>query len=357
MSGYGHGFGGNGNSMAGFQPGSAGAATSLVELSIAGRNLRDMDVFSKSDPMCVVYVQPFGVTNSWQELLRTECIKNTLNPQFTRKVQISYCFEQQQHLKFEMYDIDNLSNNLSDHDFIGRATCTLGQIVTAGGGGSGGNGITLTLNNPDYGGNCGQIIISAEELSMCKDELEIQFMGKKLDKKDWFGSSDPFLQISRSNERPGEFTVVHRTEHISNNVNPVWKPFVISIRTLCNGDLDRNLKFECFDHNNNGNHSYIGEFSTTARNLLEGPGPANIHPCINIKKKNSKRSYKHSGHIHLIDCKMQKAFSFLDYVRGGTELACTISIDFTASNGNPQSPDSLHYIHSRGKLKKISRQA
>ena len=59
----------------------------------------------------------------------------------------------------------------------------------------------------------------------------------------------------------------------------------------------------------------------------------------------------------LIDCKMQKAFSFLDYVRGGTELACTISIDFTASNGNPQSQDSLHYIHSRGKLKKISRQA
>merc|ERR1712150_334129 len=55
-----------------------------------------------------------------------------------------------------------------------------------------------------------------------------------------------------------------------------------------------------------------------------------------------------SGHIHLMNSKMQKAFSFLDYVRGGTELACTISIDFTASNGNPQSPESLHYINPRG---------
>merc|ERR1712001_702659 len=294
MSQYGHGFGGNGSggSAAGFQPGSAGAATSLVELSICGKNLRDMDVFSKSDPMCVVYTQPFG-SNSWQEVLRTECIQNNLNPKFTRKVQISYCFEQQQNLKFEMYDIDNPSNNLSDHDFIGRATCTLGQIVTAGGGGSGGHGITLTLSNPNFNGNCGQMVIAAEELSMCKDELELQFMAKKLDRKDWFGSSDPFLQISRSNERPGDFTVVHRTEHINRNCNPVWKPFVIPIRALCNG-----------------------EFSTTARQLTEGPGPSNIMPCINIKKKNTKRSYKNSGHVHLMSSKLQKAFSFLDYVRG-----------------------------------------
>jgi hypothetical protein len=58
----------------------------------------------------------------------------------------------------------------------------LGQIVSAGGGGSGGSGLTLKLGNPQYGGNCGQITISSEELSMCKDEMEIQFMGKKLDK-------------------------------------------------------------------------------------------------------------------------------------------------------------------------------
>merc|ERR1712141_382084 len=74
----------------------------------------------------------------------------------------------------------------------------------------------------------------------------------------------------------------------------------------------------------------------------------NTYPCINIQKRNSKRGYKDSGKIHLIHSKMQKAFSFLDYVQGGTELACTISIDFTASNGNPQSSDSLHYINPRG---------
>ena len=331
-----------------FLPGSAGTATSLVELSISANNLRDMDVFSKSDPMCVVYVEPFGATGTWKEILRTECVKNSLNPQFTRKVQISYCFEEQQYLKFEMYDIDSKSNVLSAHDFLGAATCTLGQIVSEGGGGSGGGGITLPLSNPGYGGSCGTIMISSEELSVCKDEMELQFMGKKLDRKDFFGSSDPFLRISRANELVNDFTLVHRTEHINNNLNPVWKPFLIPIRSLCNGDLDRSLKFECFDYNKNGNHSYIGEFFTTTRQLLDGPGPSNIHPCINVKKKNKKKKYTNSGHIHLIHSRLKKGYSFLDYVGGGTELACTIAIDYTASNGNPQSPESLHYIMGNG---------
>ena len=65
--------------------------------------------------------------------------------------------------------------------------------------------------------------------------------GKKLDRKDLFGSSDPFLQFSRSSEN-GNFVVVHRTEHIKNTLNPVWAKFTLPIRALCNGDLDRSLK-------------------------------------------------------------------------------------------------------------------
>lgn len=49
-------------------------------------------------------------------------------------------------------------------------------------------------------------------------------------------------------------------------------------------------------------------------------------------------------------CEMRKAYSFLDYIRGGTELSATVSIDFTASNGNPRDPNSLHYIAYGGNL-------
>lgn len=35
--------------------------------------------------------------------------------------------------------------------------------------------------------------------------------------------------------------------------------------------------------------------------------------------------------------------SFLDYVFGGCEIGLQIAVDFTASNGDPTSPHSLHY--------------
>ena len=80
-------------SQGNFRPGTAGVATSMVELSISARNLLDLDLTSKSDPMCVVFSKPFGApanSNQWQELMRTESIQNSLNPDFAKKVQINY---------------------------------------------------------------------------------------------------------------------------------------------------------------------------------------------------------------------------------------------------------------------------
>lgn len=43
-------------------------------------------------------------------------------------------------------------------------------------------------------------------------------------------------------------------------------------------------------------------------------------------------------------------YSFLDYISSGFELNFMVAIDFTASNGNPRLPDSLHYIDHSGRL-------
>lgn len=66
----------------------------------------------------------------------------------------------------------------------------------------------------DYGrieSSPSSIIISAEELSSNNDEVVIQLRGQNLDKKDWFGKSDPFLEIYKTTEN-GEFVLVHKTE-------------------------------------------------------------------------------------------------------------------------------------------------
>eukprot|EP00064_Thunnus_orientalis_P010299 superscaffoldBa00001385_g10325 len=60
---------------------------------------------------------------------RTEVIDNTLNPDFVRKYILDYFFEEKQNLRFDLYDVDSKSPDLSKHDFLGQTFCTLGEIV------------------------------------------------------------------------------------------------------------------------------------------------------------------------------------------------------------------------------------
>ncbi|KAF6031304.1 CPNE9 [Bugula neritina] len=114
-----------------FSAGASVVPSSKVELTISCRNLIDADIFSKSDPMCVVFTKQFA-SDRWRELGRTETIWDNLNPDFVKKFELDYYFEEKQILKFEIYDIDSQSADLSKHDFLGTMECSLGEIVSAG---------------------------------------------------------------------------------------------------------------------------------------------------------------------------------------------------------------------------------
>lgn len=91
-------------------------------------NLVNLDAFSLSDPLVVVY-QKKG--DSWEELGRTEMIKDNLNPKFVRSFTLDYHFETQQLLRFVCYDIDDIKAGLERQDLIGESFCALSTIVTA----------------------------------------------------------------------------------------------------------------------------------------------------------------------------------------------------------------------------------
>uniref|UniRef100_H3CBV3 Copine-8 n=1 Tax=Tetraodon nigroviridis TaxID=99883 RepID=H3CBV3_TETNG len=313
-----------------------------IEVTVSCRNLLDMDTFSKSDPVVVLYMQGLG-TKEWREFGRTEVIDNTLNPDFVRKFVMDFFFEEKQNLRFDVYNVDTRSSNFSKHDFLGQTFCTLGEII-----GSVGGRLerTLSLLNGIPGKKCGTIIFAAEELSNCRDIATMQFCANKLDKKDFFGKSDPFLVFYRSNE-DGTFTICHKTEVIKNNLNPVWQPFTIPVRALCNGDYDRTVKVDVYDWDRDGSHDFIGEFTTSYRELSRGQNQFNVYEVdvLNPKKKGRKKKYVNSGTVTLLSFKVESEYTFVDFIRGGTQLNFTVAIDFTASNGNPSQPTSLHYMN------------
>nr|XP_048307193.1 copine-5 isoform X2 [Myodes glareolus] len=327
-----------------------------VEITVSCRNLLDKDMFSKSDPLCVMYTQ--GMENKqWREFGRTEVIDNTLNPDFVRKFIVDYFFEEKQNLRFDLYDVDSKSPDLSKHDFLGQAFCTLGEIVGSSGSrlekpltigafslnSRTGKPVPAVSNGGVPGKKCGSIILSAEELSNCRDVATMQFCANKLDKKDFFGKSDPFLVFYRSNE-DGTFTICHKTEVMKNTLNPVWQTFSIPVRALCNGDYDRTIKVEVYDWDRDGSHDFIGEFTTSYRELARGQSQFNIYEVINPKKKMKKKKYVNSGTVTLLSFAVESESTFLDYIKGGTQINFTVAIDFTASNGNPSQSTSLHYM-------------
>ncbi|KAJ7399648.1 Copine-3 [Pitangus sulphuratus] len=269
----------------------AAQCVTKVELSIACTNLLDKDVGSKSDPLCVLLQNTSG--QQWYEVDRTERIKNSLNPKFAKKFVIDYYFEIVQKLKFGIYDIDNKTFDLSDDDFLGEFECTLGQIVSS-------KTLTkpLVLKNGKPAGR-GSIMITAEEV---KDNRVVVFEveARKLDNK-----------------------------VIKNNLNPVWRPFKISLNSLCYSDMDKSIKVECYDYDNDGSHDLIGSFQTTMSKLKEASRSSPIEfECINEKKRQKKKNYKNSGIVSVKHCE--------------------VGIDFTGSNGDPRSPDSLHYLSPNG---------
>uniref|UniRef100_A0A8D3CPW5 Copine-3 n=1 Tax=Scophthalmus maximus TaxID=52904 RepID=A0A8D3CPW5_SCOMX len=304
-----------------------------VELTISCENLLDMDVFSKSDPLCALYINTSG--SQWYEYGRTEMILNCLNPKFAKKFVIDYYFEMVQKMKFCVYDIDNNTYDLGDDDFLGELECTLGQIVSS-------KQITrsLLLKDKRPAGR-GTITICAEEITDNR-VAEFEVAGRRMDKK-YLWWSDPFLEFYKQTETGWQ--LAHRTEVVYNNLNPIWRPFRLSLRSLCGGDVEKPIKVDCYDHRVNGSHDLIGSFKTTLAELQVGTHISPVEfECINPKKL-KKKNYKNSGVICVKRC---QEYTFLDYVMGGCQINFTIAIDFTGSNGDPNSPDSLHYINPDG---------
>ncbi|GAB6026834.1 Copine-8 [Chamberlinius hualienensis] len=322
----------------GFRPGTVANTTTVVELRISCRNLKDRDITSKSDPMCVVFLK--DGKGQYSEIFRTESVKNSVNPDFVKQCTIPYNFEVHQLLQFDIYDADCEDYKLSHHDYLGRMNCSLGEIVAAQG-----NQFKRQLSGK---GDCGTIMVYAEEVGSNKKILRLQFSASDLDKKDFMGKSDPFLVFSKANE-DGSLVVVHKTEVIKKNLNPIWRHFDLPLRTLCGGDIERKIKIQCFDWDSDGSHDLIGETETTARQLMKSDSSVvNTYALINPSKLTSKKSYKNSGMLRLQSCTEFEEYSFLDFLQGGTQLHFTVAVDFTSSNGNPLTPQSLHYINPGG---------
>ncbi|KAF2312795.1 hypothetical protein GH714_040484 [Hevea brasiliensis] len=263
---------------------------SQIELSFSATKLRDRDVLSKSDPMVVVYTK--AKDGPPTEVFRTEVVLNSLNPTWIMKYAITFQFEVVQTLLFHVYDVDTQFHNV--------------------------------------------------DVKMIKLD-EQQFLGEA----SCALSENPFLVISKTVES-GIPIPVCKTEVLKNDHNPIWKPIFLNIQQV--GSKDSPLVIEFYNFNSSGKHDLIGEVRKSLADLekLHSSGKGENLFSPNAGGHDRNKVLKSQLFVDKFSESIQ--YTFLDYLKGGCELNFMVAIDFTASNGNPRLPDSLHYLDPSGRL-------
>lgn len=113
-----------------------------------------------------------------------------------------------------------------------------------------------------------------------------------------------------------------------------------------------------FQYKRRGNHVLCGEVKTTVNALL-----GSVEQTLTLSGEKAtgwgKRRAVRTRALYVKKCCFVEKASFLQFVQKGLELNFMVAIDFTGSNGDPSTPNSLHYInpalYAQGQLNQCAR--
>ena len=141
-------------------------------------------------------------------------------------------------------------------------------------------------------------------------------------------SSKPncFVQISKTFEN-SKSAVVYKSRPVYGR-NVSFPKFDIDAINLCNNDFHRPIIIQLVHQKSNGDVKTLSRFETTPHQLESTP-------MLELRSKNTTLS---------IESHSEAWPSFMQYLNSGNfEMNFHVAIDFTASNGDPSNPNSLHY--------------
>uniref|UniRef100_A0A0E0K0E7 VWFA domain-containing protein n=1 Tax=Oryza punctata TaxID=4537 RepID=A0A0E0K0E7_ORYPU len=212
-------------------------------------------------------------------------------------------------LKFQVYDIDPQFHDvnekmlkLEEQQFLGEAVCLLSEVIT-----KQNRLLTLKLGVSEHNlpnpSKFGELNVQAEESAGSKAIMEMVFRCSDLEIKDLLSKSE----------------------------NP--------------------LIIECFNFSSNGKHDLVGKIVKSVAELEKmyhsQDGENFFVPASTAHDSHSKEVLK--SQVYVEKYLENNRQTFLDYISSGCQLNFMVAIDFTASNGNPRLPDSLHYIDPTGR--------
>lgn len=311
-----------------------------------------------SDPFAVVTRIAAAPGEKPQVLGKTEVIKNSLSPQWTKVFKFDYELGSPVRLAISVFDEVRKGENKT----MGSAVFDVGEIL-----GARGNTKARKVKG-------GGTLFAHVRKSTGSGLLRLKMKALKLKNVEGFlGKSDPFFELSRQINAAGAATWdnVYRSAPVKNNLSPTWDDAIVELSTLCGGDMNLPILVSIFDHESSGKHVSMGQFETTVKGLIEAStgGSEDEGKALTVTKKGKAcgkvivLKAQVSG-VESVTKELSKASispapssprealsgpSFVDYISGGCELNVVVAIDFTGSNGDPRKPGTLHHLDPNSK--------
>ena len=300
-----------------------------IELSIALKNL-DTAALS-SPPTTKVRVFYSEDNRNFTFLGETELVIKDYNPDFKKTLEKHYLFEATQYIKVHVEHL------VRENTFETLAVCTvsIGQLMVR----SGQIAKFKLINPKNQNQGAGSMLIKAKSLQIDPSVAHIQCSGHKLPQnKGLTGKISPYFMIFRNEN--GEWRGVYESSSLKDcQGEPIWPPFQIALYKLCNNNYKSPLRFEFYHQSKKEKASkkVLGEFETSVSALLAGELSYNL-----VKPESKEKKFR--GTIVFDRFKTEERYSLMDYLKGGLSINMVVGIDFTASNGDPRFPNSLHAL-------------
>lgn len=264
-------------------------------------------------------------SNNFLEMAQTESKFHSNDISFDQTVSISYRFDKVQRIKIIIYAIrDTISEEFAGK--IGEVLCDIPVLLTSGG--------RLALPIPMTNTLCD---VSVQAPSIYCKLLHLRFSGSHLHAPTVCPGIAPYFVFLLVLEN--RTIMLYRSEPILSK-NPEWAEFEVPLYIL-QFYQQGSLQIHVYNQMPNHNDVMIGYVSTSLNQLQRGPGAINSYMVLN--HENRRKDEKMS--IDLQKIEQSEGEGFFDIIMNKTNIHVGCAIDFTASNGNPNTPDSLHYIH------------